>query len=320
MTNTTESIYENICKSRNELDMLPKEYSLPLEASSRSDNLRFVDGAMDGIAIYHMGIPTQDASLLEKALEVAATDLQQAHKLISKWAIDGHMISAMNNIRQYIADHQQVLPPSQIYQLAAECALKGTHREEVKFGLVLLSMLETDNNETLKNALRILALSDEFTLYVLHMTAQWTCSSKEILRIAKKVRGWGRIHATAWLEPESQEIEDWLFSEGWNNSIVPNYSALECCQKGKMRQRLEGSLTEKDYASACGLLLALLNEGPMPGISEVEDSAGLLNAFLDCSASQAVSPHRQKALEQISKYAAEHGLEEINQLTASLLH
>ena len=76
----------------------------------------------------------------------------------------------------------------------------------------------------------------------------------------------------------------------------------------------------KDFASACGLLQALLNEGPMPGISEVEDSVELLNAFLDCAASKAVSPHRQKILEQIRKYAADHNMEEINERAASLLH
>lgn len=321
MTNTTESIYENICKSRNGLDMLPERYSLPLEASSKSDDqhLHFADGALDSIAIYHMGIPTQDSSLLERALDMAATDLQRAHKLVDKWVTDGHMISAVNKIRQYIIDHQQVLPPSQICQLAAECALKGTHREEVKFGLVLLALLETDTNEQLKNALRILALSDEFTLYVLQIAAQWTDSSMEILHIAQKVRGWGRVHAVAWLKPESQEIEDWLFSEGWDNTVMPNYSALECYHKGKMRQRLESSLTEKDFASACGLLCALLSEGPMSGISEVEDSIGMLGAFLDLAASKSESPQREKALKQLAEYAQTHQLDEIHQTVVSLL-
>lgn len=321
MTATKESIYENICRSRNEWDMLPEGYSLPLEASSQSDDqhLHFADGALDGIAIYHMGIPTQDASLLKRALDTTATDLQRAHKLIDKWVIDGHIISVTNEIQQYIADHQQVLPPSQIYRLAVECALKGTHREEVKFGLILLAMLETDNNEQLKNALRILALSDEFTLYVLQIAAQWTYSSREILGIAQKVHGWGRIHAITWLEPESQEIADWLFSEGWDNTIMPDYSALECYHKGKMRQRLESSLTAKDFASACGLLCALLSEGPMPGISEVEDSEEMLNAFLDCSASQTASPYRQKVLQQIEVYAKEHELPEVAERIRTLL-
>lgn len=321
MTNTTESIYENICKSRNELDMLPVGYSLPLEAPSQSDDLHlhFADGALDGIAIYHMGIPTQDASLLKRALDMAATDLRRAHKLIDKWVIDGHIISAMNEIQQYIADHQQVLLPSQIYRLSVECALKGTHREEVKFGLVLLASLETDNNEQLKNALRILALSDEFTLYVLQIAAQWTDSSREILHIAKKVHGWGRIHAITWLEPESQEIEDWLFSEGWNNTVMPDYSALECYHKGKMRQRLESGLTENDFASACELLCALLSEGPMSGISEVENSIEMLGAFLDQAASKSISPQREKALKQLAKYAQTHQLDEIHQTVVSLL-
>ena len=319
MNTTSESIYENICKARNELGTLPPEYSLPQDGPSLSDKFRFADGALDGIAIYHMGVPTQDTTLLEQALDVAVTDLEQAHKLISQWATDGHMISAMNTIQQYTIERQQQLPPSQIYRLAAECALKGTHREEVKFGLVMMTLFDTNNNDHLKNALRNLALSDEFTLYVLQVAASWSCSSLEVLRMAKNVRGWGRIHAVVQLEPETEEIRDWLFAEGWNNTVVPAYSALECCQKSGFQERLEKGMGERDYACACGLLQALLDEGPVQGISAVENDAALLRAFLECSASKAVSPERQKTLQQIADYAAGHELTEIAELTRTLL-
>lgn len=319
MNTTSESIYENICQARNELDVLPPEYSLPLEEATQPDTPRFVDGALDGIALYHMGIPNQDTTLLEQAVDTAATDLALAHELVNRWVTDGHMISAMDKLLQYVIGRQQQLPPSKIYRLAAECAMKGTHREEVKFGLVLLVLFDTDQNEPLKNALRILALSDEFTLYVLQVAANWTKSSQEILRIAKAVHGWGRIHAVAALQPETREIADWLFTEGWDNTVLPAYSALECCQKGNLRQRLENVLTEKDYTCACELLVALLNEGPVAGISEVDDNAGLLNAFLDCSASKAIFPQRQKALQQVEAYAREHELPEIAKRTRSLL-
>lgn len=241
-----------------------------------------------------MGVPDQDITLLEQAVDAAATDLEQAHRLVSRWVADGHMVSGMNKLLQYVMERRQQLPPSEIYRLAVECALKGTHREEVKFGLVLLVLFDTDQNEPLKNALRILALSDEFTLYVLQAAANWAQSAQEILRIAKAVHGWGRIHAVAALEPETQEIADWLFTQGWDNIVLPAYSALECCQKGNLRQRLQDDITGKDYACACELLTALLDEGPVAGISEVDDGAGLLNAFLDCSASKAVSPRGKR--------------------------
>lgn len=319
MNTTSESIYENICRARNELDVLPPEYSLPLEETSLPDKPRFADGALDGIALYHMGVPDQDTTLLEQAVDIAATDLAQAHELVGRWITDGHMVSAMNKVLQYVIERQQQLPPSEIYRLAVECALKGTRREEVKFGLVLLVLFDTDQNEPLKKSLRILALSDEFTLYVLQIAANWTGSSQEILRIAKAVHGWGRIHAVASLEPETQEIADWLFAEGWNNTVLPAYSALECCQKGNLQKRLEHGLTEKDFTCACELLTALLDEGPVAGISEVEDSAKLLCAFLDCCVGKAVSPQRQKALLQVEAYAREHELSRIAERAHTLL-
>lgn len=319
MISTSESIYENICRARNELEELPLEYSLPPEEAFSPDKPRFADGALDGIALYHMGAPDQDASLLKQAVDAAATDLDRAHELIGRWVTDGHMISVMNKVLQYVMERQQQLPPSEIYRLAVECTLKGTHREEVKLGLVLLVLFDTDQNEPLKNALRILALSDEFTLYVVQIAANWSKSSQEILRIAKAVHGWGRIHAVAALKPETQDIADWLFTTGWDNTILPAYSALECCRKGGLQKRLEGDLTEKDFTCACGLLTALLDEGPVAGISEVEDSAGLLNVFLDCSAGKAVSPQRQKALQQIEAYAGEHELPQLAERAQTLL-
>lgn len=318
MNSTSESIYEKICRARNELEVLPTTYSLPSEETLSPDKPRFADGALDGIALYHMGAPDQDSTLLEQAVDAAATDQEHAHELIGKWVTDGHMISVMNKVLQYVMERQQQLPPSEIYRLAVECALKGTHREEVKFGLVLLVLFDTDQNEPLKNALRILALSDEFTLYVLQIAANWTKSSLEILRIAKAVHGWGRIHAVAALEPDTQEIADWLLTEGWNNTILPAYSALECCQKGNLQKRLESGLTEKEFTCACELLMALLGEGPVAGISAVEDSAGLLNAFLNCCASKAVSPQRQKTLQQVEAYARENELLNIVKYAQSL--
>ncbi len=319
MNTTSESIYENICRARNELDMLPPEYSLPLEEESSPEKPHFADGALDGIALYHMGVPDQDTTLLEQAIDAAATDLTQAHELVSRWVTDGYMVSAMNKVLHYVMERRQQLPPSEIYRLAVECALKGTCREEVKFGLVLLVLIDTDQNEPLKNSLRILALSDEFTLYVLQIAANWTKSSQEILCIAKAVHGWGRIHAVASLEPETPEIANWLFTEGWDNTVMPAYSALECCQKGNLQKRMEDGLTEKEFTCACELLTALLDEGPVAGISEVEDSAKLLSAFLDCCASKAISPQRQKALLQVEAYAREHELPHIAERAHGLL-
>lgn len=319
MNTTAESIYENICRSRNDLEVLPPAYSLPRENDSEQEKVRFADGAMDGIALYHMGVPDQDTALLEQALNTAATDLEQAHEMVRQWVRDGHMVSARDKIVSYLLEHQQELPAPEIYRLAAECALKGTHREEVKFGLVLLMLFDLGQNEPLKNAMRILALSDEFTLYVLHAATGWPKSNQEIFRIAKSVHGWGRIHAVRFLEPETPEIADWLFAEGWNNSVLPDYSALECCRKADLQERLEKGMGEKDFSCACKLLSALLAEDPMPGISQTEDCAGLLNAFVDCAATKAVSPDRQETLKRTSEYAASHELPQIAQRIRFLL-
>ena len=110
MNTTAESIYENICRARNDLEVLPPAYSLPRENDSEQAKVRFADGAMDGIALYHMGVPAQDTALLEQALNTAATDLEQAHEMVRQWVRDGHMVSARDKIVNYLLEHQQELP------------------------------------------------------------------------------------------------------------------------------------------------------------------------------------------------------------------
>ena len=55
----------------------------------------------------------------------------------------------------------------------------------------------------------------------------------EILELAKKVRGWGRIHCVDFIEPENDEIKEWLLLNGVDNDVVPAYSALRVFEKAE---------------------------------------------------------------------------------------
>ena len=73
--------------------------------------------------------------------------------------------------------------------------------------------IETDKDTIEK--VRLLALSDEFTLYCLDILVccldilvQLEDSNEEIFEIAKKVKGWGRIHSIEYLQATNNKIKE----------------------------------------------------------------------------------------------------------------
>ena len=75
--------------------------------------------------------------------------------------------------------------------------------------------VETDE-ETIEKV-KTLALSDEFTLYCLYILLNLENSNEEIFKIAKKVKGWGRIYSVKYLKVTNDEIKEWILEEGCHN-------------------------------------------------------------------------------------------------------
>ena len=108
----------------------------------------------------------------------------------------------------------------------------------------------------------------------------WEDRNEEMFRLARHVFGWGRVHLVEALEPETEEIRRWLLREGVHNDIMPQYSALDCWRKADVPAALQGTLTREDFEGIRDIIDALLDEGPVPGISAVEDAEQHLRAFL----------------------------------------
>ena len=68
----------------------------------------------------------------------------------------------------------------------------------------------------------------------------WDNSNELIFELAKKLHGWGRIHAVKMLKPEdNDEMKEWLWLEGWKNNVMPEYSAYECYTKSGAKEIFE---------------------------------------------------------------------------------
>ena len=138
--------------------------------------------------------------------------------------------------------------------------------------------------------------------------------------MAQRVRGWGRVHAVRELEPATPEMRDWLLDEGWQNDVLPAYTALRCAQAGGLRRRLEEeTLSRERLDAADGLIQALPDEGPVQNISLLEDGEELLLAWLDQL--ERVSPNEedQNTLRYLREECGDRDWPQVEARTRALL-
>ena len=248
-----ESIYERIRAAVQPDGALPKDFSIQ-EKPEDPQAIRFAEGAADGIAFYHMGGGGDQGGEA--------------------------MLGCIDGLQSWIVEHREELDASRLFGFANVVLRHSASLGAVKYALSVLELLAASQGQW-RQTVRTLALSDELTLYCVWIAKHWENSGEELFHMARKVRGWGRVHAVRELEPATREMRDWLLDEGWDNDILPAYTALACAQRGGLRRRLEKeTLSRARLTAAGGLIRGLLDEGPCQNISLMEDREELLPA--DC--------------------------------------
>ena len=144
-------------------------------------------------------------------------------------------------------------------------------KELVKIGLALHHKATEDKLKGFKKIITDLAYCNEFTWFCLPIIQKWDDGNDLIFEIAKHIYGWGRVHACAFLEPETMEIKQWFLTEGVNNGVMPPYTALEAWNKSDAASHLDCRLTQDGFTCISRIMAALLDESPCRGISLVAD-------------------------------------------------
>lgn len=277
-----KSIYQIICDHISD-GILPADFSLPDENKDKSP-IRWAPGALDGAYFYHGhlgGVDDAGTKQMARALKTAAAgSYKEAEKLFVDFTGNHSAIDAVDSMQQYILDHAKRLDAGNIFRAGLYMILHSTHIECVKIGLELLELFEI-TEENIREIICRLALYPEFSLYAVWNMRKWDDGNPYIFELAKKVHGWGRIHAVENLEPETEEIRHWLLTEGTINDITNDYSALTCWQKSDAEKILFGCPTEEEYKGLSLLIDGLISEGPVPGISEIENAEQVLLRFLE---------------------------------------
>ena len=272
------SIYELIKNSIQTNGELPEDFKLP---PKDPNGVPWADGALDGVFMYHTVGKEEDIEALKKIVfQISEGKFEEAQTNLDK--LDFSMISRANSLLDWIIQEQKQINLNNLYEFASLQLTTTKNIEVVKFCLSVLTILNVETDKDTIEKVKVLALSDEFTLYCLIIFVKLEDSNEEIFEIAKKVKGWGRIHSIAFLEATNDEIKEWILEEGCHNDVLPAYTAYTCAKKINLIEILnENKISNKKFNDISYLMNALLDEEAITGISNLEDRELLIERYLE---------------------------------------
>ena len=299
MENRNLSIYELIKSSIQSDGSLPKDFSLPQE---ETDGISWADGAMDGVFLYHTARNEDSVEPLKDIIfQISEGKFEEADNNLNN--LNFSMVSIKIPLLKWIFQERENINADNLYKFAISQLTTSKNKECIKFSLSVLSLIGVENEAETLEKIKILALSDEFTLYCLNIIEHLENSNNEIFEIAKKVKGWGRIHSIPYLEVTNNEIKEWILEKGCHNEVVPSYTALTCAKKINLLEILnEENISNKRFNNISYLVAALLDEGAATGISALENKEVLIEKYLEKSKDLSSSEDDYHTVMMIKEY------------------
>ena len=279
------SIFELIKTSIQTNGELPKDFKLP---PKDPNGIPWADGAMDGVFIYHTVRKEEDIEALKSIVfQISEGKFEEAQANLEK--LDFSMVSRRSSLLNWIVQEEEKINLNNLYEFATLQLTTSKNIELIKFCLSVLTIVNIETDKDTIEKVKILALSDEFTLYCLDILVycldilvQLEDSNEEIFEIAKKVKGWGRIYSIEYLQATNNKIKEWILEEGCHNNILPAYTAYTCAEKINLIEILnQDKISNKKFNDISYLMNALLDESAITGISALENRELLIERYLE---------------------------------------
>ncbi|MCR5547069.1 MAG: hypothetical protein K6F30_11420 [Lachnospiraceae bacterium] len=278
------SIFEYINKHLVDDDHLPDDFTLP---KLEEKGLPWADGAKDGVFLYHVGEKDiePDATL---RIGAALSQLrpganEETYKtidlMLSRLGEEYGALALIDTFQTYIPMHADELDAEAIYEYSIHAITESDDREVVKFGIELQELFQVQE-EDVKNLIRLMALSDEFSLFCFYIMKGWENGDTEILEAGRRVHGWGRIHAVQMIEPKTSLIKAWLLKEAVENNVDYNYSAFLCFDKSGAREKLKREITQEEFDGIATIIQSIMAGGPNGGIENLPNSEEVIRDFV----------------------------------------
>jgi len=244
---STLSAYEQIKANLDANGKLPHTFSL--EEKPAPNQIGFMPGAMDGVGIFHVGGGKEERvikkvdSLLRKHFK---TGKEKYVAKIENMLTNSRTISVIDPILESIRNDHKGINPGDVFQSSLHIVKTSNNVELIKLGIGLLGLFDIDESNEAQEVIITLSSYDDFTLYAVVATANWPNGNDAIFKIAKRVVGWGKIHAVERLEPETDEIREWILRDGCSNGVVDAYLGLACAVKGDLISALRKDSMDKE--------------------------------------------------------------------------
>ncbi len=303
------SLFQYISEAVDSEGMLPLDFHLPPVEDEKK--AIFADGAMDGINIYHMGFSPMSEEEEQELLKLLITandgDIDNATSGFASFCKKHRAVTIIDDVQDAILNNQDDLSVQNMVRFAFHLLTETSDRECVKIGLTILELVDTSKDSDLMTVIRTMGLSDEFTLFTVFIMRHWPDGQMEILDLAKRVHGWGRIHCVSFIEPENDEIKEWLLLHGVDNSVLPDYSALKVFNKAGVEELLDRKdLSLEEIKGILKIMDAMLDEGPVAGISALDSPEPVLAKVLAvANACSGLDDDDRKIVSRIEEYKPE---------------
>ena len=299
LENKNLSIFELIEISIQPNGELPEDFKLP---PKDPNGVPWADGALDGVYIYHTVGNEEDIEPLKNIVfQISEGKFEEAQNNLEN--LDFFMISRRDPLLNWIIKEQKQINIDNLCEFTISQLSTSKNIEVIKFCLCVLEIIKLETEKDTIEKVKILALSDEFTLYCLNILKNLKNSNEEIFEIAKKVKGWGRIYSIKYLKVTNDEIKEWILEEGCHNYIIPAYTAYTCAKKINLVEILnEDKISSKKFNDISYLMNALLDEEAITGISNLEDRELLIERYLEKAKTLASAEEDYYAIITLKEY------------------
>lgn len=181
---------------------------------------------------------------------------------------------------------------------------KGAHREVIKFGLTLLGLTDC---QAYREKIITLALHEEFTPYALFALTKGTkYPNDDIFKIARLTKGWGKVAALDVLTVTSEEMRNWLITEGYQNVIEEDFLALTIANLAELDSLLERDhISQEVYRGAADIIRLLITTEGEENIDAYPYANRALIAFIKQAKTWANTEEDWVVLEHIYHFLTE---------------
>ena len=303
-----KSIYMHIRDNIEKEGKLTTENLPDDEVRHQDTELRWAAGALDGAFGHHALCSENDVMLANLTQSIALYGRIKDKIGFYNIIIKDNIVSSIDNVIEEIVK-LQVKMTQNLYDWLEFLAFESPDRGAVKTGIALLGAVGA---KRFKDQIKILGIHEEFTLYVTVALQNMSDDPEiELWELAKKVHGWGRIHLVERLaETNDPEIKYWILTEGYKNSIMYEYLAYIAADTGELKKTLSNDNIEDDILlAASDIIQALINEGPVYGISIYQDAAQTIKLYIKHTLGKRDNLSYLLTYDSIYKYVTENDAE-----------